>query len=280
MKRIALLICLTCLLTLAMQAQIPNNSFETWVTNPAMALAPEHWITMNSIVGSNVLQSTPGYNSNTAAELKPINLFGSVNPAFLYSEPFPISQRYEKLNCYVKGAPMGTDSLYIVADLFRDDTVPVAGGAYFGAPVFSAFTYLEIQLFYYSNDFPDSAAIAIWAGGVDTTYIGTSYIIDELSFSGNVGINELSRDLLVTGPVYPTPAMEEINIPFALAEASGIHLVIYDALGRQIVSKPQGMFTKGSHRLVYRVEGMKSGWYFYTLMAETGQAVTGKFMVK
>jgi len=280
MKRKALLISLTCLLALTMQAQIPNNSFETWVTNAAMGLAPEHWYTMNTIIGSNVLQSTPGYNSNTAAELKPINLFGTVNPAFMYSELFPVSQRYEKLNCYVKGAAAGTDSLFIIADLFRDDTVTIAGGAYFGAPVFSAFTLVEIHLFYYSNDFPDSAAIVMWTGGDDTTYIGTSYIIDELSFSGNVGISELTNDLLAAGPAYPTPAMEEINIPFTLAETSGIHLIISDALGRQVVNRPQGLFTKGSHRIAYRVAGMNSGWYFYTLETEKGQAVTGKFMVK
>ena len=73
---------------------------------------------------------------------------------------------------------------------------------------------------------------------------------------------------------YPNPFNPVTRIKFGLPEKSHIQLVVYDLLGREIVTLKSGIAVAGWHSIQwggYNIHGTKvpSGIYIYTLTAES-----------
>jgi len=66
---------------------------------------------------------------------------------------------------------------------------------------------------------------------------------------------------------YPNPFNPSTEIRFALPEAAEVHLVVYDALGREVARLMDGAMDAGHHRATFDASALPSGVYLYRLTA-------------
>ncbi|MCU0426087.1 MAG: T9SS type A sorting domain-containing protein [Candidatus Kapabacteria bacterium] len=76
---------------------------------------------------------------------------------------------------------------------------------------------------------------------------------------------------------YPNPWSKESEVAFSLPMSDDVSLVLYDALGREIMTIARGHFRAGRHSFVLTSENLASGVYTYRL--RTTQTVLTKTMV-
>lgn len=268
--------------TAAFSQVVPNGGFEEWETNQQGGLQPVGWLApMNSTVTQNVMQ-VPGNNGEYAAKLEVVEIQGiGAISATLISEPFAVSERYAKLKAYVKGNPVGGDSLYMVVGMYLGDDEVVGGGGAYIAQQVESFTEFTVNIFYDQPDVPDSCIITFIAGnstGFGTE--GTSFTLDDVSLSGVADVDELSPVFDRIGDVYPSPAVSEINIPFTLKEPDAVALQIFDMQGRLLINRTARLFGQGSRLINIGVDDLETGMYLYRLTPTEGAPASGTFVVK
>ena len=78
---------------------------------------------------------------------------------------------------------------------------------------------------------------------------------------------------------YPNPFGVSTNIPFDLPEDVSVSLVVYDLIGRQVVTLMDEELPAGRHQVVFIPERLASGVYFYTLEAGINREV-GKMIYR
>lgn len=279
-----LLIVLTLVLvtfTTAFAQTIPNNSFETWIsntnylkltlTNPytydtTVNLIPQNWTTSDEISNGNVFgykvlvtQNTVNpYTGTSAIQLRsdslsallrglptgfpnpyPINfvcpgfavcghfpidlsafvsLGSSFNPALLPGAGIPVSSRYSKIGGYLKYAPVGGDTAYIIA-ILRKGTAVVATATFTHAGNDAGYIPFEAPFVYQNCLLPDTM--------VYTLSSGNPYRITGVAFGNQSGLH-IGSTLLVDsiylgdttayGVTYPKndSAHTHINVPIAI----------------------------------------------------------------
>ena len=81
------------------------------------------------------------------------------------------------------------------------------------------------------------------------------------------------------GESYPNPFRSETHIPFQLASADQVQLVVYDALGRLVYAE-QRYFTAGNHQWILQRADLtaKSGWLQYQIQ-NTERSHSGKLLL-
>jgi hypothetical protein len=67
---------------------------------------------------------------------------------------------------------------------------------------------------------------------------------------------------------YPNPFNPSTSIQFALPNASGVKLLIYNSVGKQVAQLVNARLNAGIYTYNWNAEGMPSGTYFYRLEAE------------
>lgn len=260
---------------------VPNGSFEEWETNMQGGEEPVGWMApMNSSAFSNILQ-VPGYDGDYAVELHPINIGGGVTAAYLFSEPFEVDTRYAKLSGYVKGNPQGGDTLYIVVGMYVGQEDIVGAGAGFFAQTQGNFVPFNINIYYENSTVPDSCIITFFAGNSEgTANPETTFTVDNLSFSGVAGVDELSPVFGSIGSPYPSPASSELTIPFVLNEPDALSLSVFDLQGRMILKREAETFTTGQNEIRLNISNLQSGMYLYMLTPSDGISTSRTFIVK
>ena len=66
-------------------------------------------------------------------------------------------------------------------------------------------------------------------------------------------------------PNYPNPFNSSTVIPFSIEKEAWVRLSIYNILGQEIVSLVNRQMERGYHQVVWDVNGLESGLYFYEL---------------
>lgn len=78
---------------------------------------------------------------------------------------------------------------------------------------------------------------------------------------------------------YPNPANQETTISYSLRENGNVSVRLFDVVGKEIMSMPQGNQTAGiEHRVVINTENLANGVYFYTVSVN-GMKETKKLVV-
>ncbi|HVZ40405.1 MAG TPA: S8 family serine peptidase [Candidatus Kapabacteria bacterium] len=77
-----------------------------------------------------------------------------------------------------------------------------------------------------------------------------------------------TNSLAMLGQNVPNPCSHSTTIPFELRTAGRVRLVMYDALGLQVMNLFDGMMDRGEHRVDAAVDHLAPGAYYYSL--ETG----------
>lgn len=78
---------------------------------------------------------------------------------------------------------------------------------------------------------------------------------------------------------YPNPFNPSTTIPFELAEAGSVELVVYNMLGEKIAVLASGMHNAGSYTVHWNAENFPTGIYFYKLTTDHGTSETKKLVL-
>jgi len=220
-----LLICLGSFTTGWAQV-LPNNGFETWVTDTnylvltlvtptlydtSYSPSPVNWTSSNALTNTTtfhhktlISQSGTAYSGSSSIQLRSDSLYAVItgvpgvgslplnficpgfvvcgsfpinftaltnivtsgtvfNPALLPGAGIPISSRVGKIGGYLKFAPVGGDSAYVVAVLRQGSTV-VATATYTRSTTDVNFSYFEAPFVYQNCLLPDTLVYTLSSG--------------------------------------------------------------------------------------------------------------------
>jgi len=105
------------------------------------------------------------------------------------------------------------------------------------------------------------------------------YIVAAVDFSGNLGepSTEVSAEILSTSdemvPLtyglsqnYPNPFNPVTTINFSIPNSGDVHLIVYDALGREVTKLINREMKPGHHSVSFNGDNLPTGLYFYTII--------------
>jgi len=190
------------------QAQV-TQSANSYVGNSAIQLRSDslHAVFTGTIAGTITLNFvSPGF---AVCGNFPINIASFVslgttfNPALLPGAGIPVSDRYSKIGGYMKYAPVGGDSAYVVAVL-RQGTTVVATATYTRNTTDAGYTYFEAPFVYQNCLLPDTM--------VYTVSSGNPYSISGVALGGSSNLHQGST-LLVDSIFLGSPTVYGIAYP-------------------------------------------------------------------
>ena len=285
--------------TLNCCAQLLNGGFEDWTTQYNFE-NPDHWETLNVLsLFSNPLSAFKAvgvdkHSGNYALKLKTIVL--SNNPApqlipdtigFVFtgkiniSPPsmklgIPYTGRPEKIELWAKYTPVGNDLGAIVCNLLKSNGVnhDTVASAELTLPATNTYTLFQVPLNYNLSEQPDSAIIRFSSSKyIDDARVGSTMFIDDVSFTGWVGIEESGACGTDKVKIFPNPAKENITILAQIDEADNVQVV--DASGKLV-----NVYKIQNYKAIINTSILADGIYFYTIHDKKDRTLTkGKFNV-
>jgi hypothetical protein len=287
------------------QGNIPNSGLESW-TNAGTYEDPASWTTFNvlsgAIFGSNpvsVFKETANPHSGSfAARITSVGLtsnpapgevpdtvgviftggfnFVSQNVDFGYA----FTSRPQNFDWWSRYTPAAVgDSGFVIAVLTHWNGTSTDTVAWAGEIINTEASWTQhTSTFYYnpavaSNTFPDTCIILCSATDDVFLHAGSTLWVDDLSFSGWVGLDETPAQREEVA-VFPNPATD--NVTFTVNNDNASRVQIYDMTGRMISDE---MFT--GRRVQLSTEELASGMYTYTIVDANNETMNrGKFSVK
>lgn len=99
---------------------------------------------------------------------------------------------------------------------------------------------------------------------VGGTGFGNRFYLDEVSFTGPVGVNELTRALSVN--VAPNPSQSSFKLSFTLSTAAKVRYTVTSVSGAVLLSQDEKAFDTGAHELIINEQKtLPKGIYFLSL---------------
>ncbi len=240
-----------------LKAQIPNQDFESWT-----GTEPNSWVTTNGLMTpplnnpQTIFKSSSAHAGSYACELKAAKLTfkpsGVFIPDYVASifigkqiglqsiRGFAYRNKPAQFEFWYTYNSTTNDSANAFVYLTKWNTIlmktdTVAMGNFFNRDNVSSFTKASINLNYLSNAEPDTAIILFSAITLSSQNAGSSFIIDDLAFTGgNVGQTELTKNSLFS--FYPNPSKGIISITFD-SKQEGIVASIFDLNGKELFSE-------------------------------------------
>lgn len=231
--------------------EIPNSSFENWVSVGGGGYEdPANWNTANSTTYTapfylTTTNKTSDSNSgNYAAKLESKTILTFAVPGLITLGEFsvdiwtqnssitggiPFNIRPDKMKLYYKYEPTSGDNFRIGMWLLKNngtDTPDTIGTALYenGIPK-TQFTALSLDIDYRSNETPDILNIIAVSTNPDNPRAGSTLIVDDFVFECSTGIISIE---MLNDIVWPNPATEVIYVNEKYAN-SGIS--VYDNKG-------------------------------------------------
>jgi len=261
--------------TVSAFAQITNAGFENWVTIGSY-MNPVGWSTTNSPVVTTITRSTTAHSGNYAAQGQVVSAYSVALPPVISTVPnVPWTERSATLTGYYQfsAASNSTDSLYIFVGLYKGSTGFAAGAIALGGSAF--YKQFSVPIYYATSATPDSAFISIYIVGTSrnsqAATVGSTFLIDDLAFSGNASaVSEETGSLpnaFVLEQNYPNPFNPTTTISFSLPTRSSVSLKVFDMLGREVSTIVSEEMSAGSYARQWNASAFASGIYFYRLQA-------------
>ena len=295
MKKIALFTFLLLTVALVRAQNIPNPSFEDWRTYTDGEI-PESWNTSDSLIYSFLNSHTAEKEISDHCHLSyaikltsrgsfPLavpgvatnGVIGGSLTAPTYSGGSPDTARSKYLNGCIKYNPTsGTDKAVISAFLFRwnsgagrRDTVGYAIDSIGSTPSMTTFnqefTYLDF------DNQPDTIFIILQSSiGVFNASIGSSLVVDNLSLSGWVGIQEAGSPVK-SMKLFPTPADRVLMVSAELSKLVTMHYEILDNNGKLAATAEM---KSGTAQI--DISMLAAGNYFFSLRDESGNSLASE----
>lgn len=272
----ALLVILTVGAAKQADAQIVNGGFENW-TKLNRLEEPVAWNSLNLLAefgGDSAIcrKSTDAHWGKYAALLTPsyIALAGDTLPGLLLGK-FTIKNRPAGIRFYFKGAPVGTDSAIVIAELYKGNTDStdnlVAELSWTSGSKVNAYTLVQEDFQYYDSRIPDTAVVTIVMGGDAGSFRKSKLFIDDIGFSAYPA--DVAADLpALKHHLYPNPSNGKVYI--SGYQGCG-RTELFDLNGRMVFSIPAGAATAD-------LSILDNGLYLYRMETPQGY-VSGKIML-
>jgi len=266
MKKLILILSVFFAITIIANAQIPNNSFENWITQNEIEIPSVPWVTNNlqekplGVTFNPVTKSTDHFPNDVGSyslrmennisylseigELLPYWAcsYGYTTTAFypgFFGPVFPITGHPNTLYGYYKFIPQNNDTMFFSISLYYNGVV--VSSAYLSSNItVSDWASFSIPLPSYVN--ADSAQIGFSAFNIESGYPsgphGNSILyIDNLSFDNLIiGVSEnIFKSSMFT--LSPNPASDLINLNMDNPMNSLTIVNIYNVSGALIRSE-------------------------------------------
>ena len=236
----------------ALSQTIPNGSFENWSFQNGYS-EPSAWVTNNDlalIYGANytATQELPGTDGDYYLKLS-VQFAESISEvlpakAFVGEYTFPSADTtngfaVNQLSTVLEGdyrSFIHPNDAATITCLFSkwnesaNTTDTIAYGMRTITESISDWVPFAIDLTIVSSELPDTCRIMLFAGGANST-IGTTLEIDNLHFTGNVGVTDQRPSSPFSA--YPNPVIDCLHLD--LRNMTGAcDVFIYDSTGREI----------------------------------------------
>ncbi len=285
------------ILNTSAQTQPPNAGFENWESVGVGAEDPVDWSSFNEFIamgipeflfkstdansGSFALRITsdtatipPPFGTgvlDTSAGMVVVGVMDMDNPGIPYTD------RPNEMKVFVKGTVGSGDACFVVAKLWKwngSSRDLVGEAVYVMTTSIVSYTEQTIAFNYSLPDTPDTLSIMIAGGDVSpggTIIPDNEFFVDDISFTGSVGINETGNNISIN--IYPNPVANELNIITSFSEKTVFE--IYDVTGKQIESvEIEGKFSKVS------TADIPAGTYIYQIVNKNSTVINkGKFNI-
>ena len=252
----------------ALDAQIPNPSFETWTAGgPGVPSMPTGWVT----TFLNVTKSSTAHTGSAAVQGVTQDLGGGAILVASVQSWFRTNQRNAKLQGYYQLKSVGSDE-FIVAILLYKNNSPIAAGESTFVGTGSAYVQFSVNIEYLSGQAPDSAYVVIASDGPASgdPHVGTTFLVDDLSFSGIVN----SVQTVSTAPSvfaleqnYPNPFNPSTTIRFSIAAESPVQLSVFNLIGQEVARPLDERKPAGVYAVQFDASSLPTGTYVYRLRA-------------
>jgi hypothetical protein len=261
-------LCLT--MTAVAQNPIPNPGFENWTEG-----FPDGWIPNNvPSIWTTITQSGTSHSGSYALKGEVTTFITDTIPAYLTSI-FPVSERHATFSGYYQFTPLGDDVLSIeVIMLSGGMFFPVGTGSLEIKNAAASYSQFNVDIEYFSDDSPDSCYVIMLIDRLsgDAPHPGSSFLIDDLSFTG---INDISGPANSNIPIeyalqqnYPNPFNPTTTIEFSLPSSENVSLLIYNATGQVVEHLIEAkQMALGDHKVQWNATALSNGIYFYHLTA-------------
>ncbi|MEO5675626.1 MAG: T9SS type A sorting domain-containing protein [Chitinophagales bacterium] len=275
------------------QNPVPNSSFETWI-DYGYYENPESWGTVNEFTwpfgGNSPFTVKKDSNSNggvLAVKMVTIGYNNLAIPAvmctgkisfsnFSCTGGFPISSGYANFSGYFKYSPFEDDTCVLFAMLTKWDAAnskrdTVAVSTFFAGST-PNYSYFSDSFNYHIAEIPDSAQVILsTTKNVFGAPLGSILLVDDISFSDAVGIDDLNY---IGVKILPNPASDFLNIrlPTTFHHA---RFQLFDLLGMKIADLPLP-----DPQNSISVKSLPEGIFFCRVLSSGKLQASGKIVVK
>ncbi len=265
MKKLSTLVLVSLLLSFTTKtfAQIPNGNFENWSLNTSGILDPDGWTTYNFGI-STCSQYQPAQNGNQAVKLAADSSLGFFLPGSMECY-FHSTQKPLSLDGYYQAQFANGDILIMTLYLYDNANNLVAGGSLDIVTNANAYTSFSIPLTYNSGAQPDSAVFIVFLENAVQTNLSGYAILDNLSFVGTAGVEEISK----TNPVklWPNPSSEYLNVFVPGFDMEKAEVRITDISGRIINTEiSKNTFSSPENIITLNTSNLEAGMYVVSIM--------------
>jgi hypothetical protein len=294
-------------LSASAQAFIPNQGFESWGTTAGEDIQPTGWISYNVFTFSLFETSGPNptsvtqagspdnYQGNYSAKITTVDLVSNPSPpdipnragvmytgSVAFSAPYLFpgyqsQQRPATMTYYAKYSPVGGDSAYCLVVITRwngssRDTIAVGADGMTGTT--TSYSQRTVAMQYdptFVNAIPDTISIGFSSSAILTQQVGSALYVDDLAFTGYVGVDEILANNGVS--VYPNPSAATTQFDVTIDNAAQV--AVYDMTGREVAREN----FNGKVARVNSAE-LANGSYTYTIISNEAEVVSrGQFAV-
>lgn len=258
---------------------IANANFENWTAKSYDI--PTGWQTW----GNGTMKSTSSYAGNYAVRLETYNeMCGGINSSGITNGYLtesngpqggrPYTNTIDTLKGYYKYTSMGSDSADISINLTK--TGSNVGGGWKKLPASASYIYFEVPINAFMT--PDTIRIDIQSSKWPTqlSNVGSILYLDNLYLKSlPLGIYQnTSSDLKIL--TYPNPVKDVLYIQTENT-SSLQNLIIYDALGKAVISKE---LLDNTSCVKINVTQLSAGIYYYSLKTVNGNIIRNKFIIE
>lgn len=261
------------------QAQIPNPSFENWISSTKETKTvrdPEGWYTPNTLsvfFGEPEMakQTADAYEGSSALMLMNLaNERKTTSFALTFKESekgenddkFPVSGKvtaFKGFYKYTYTAP--TDSCRMTILLFRNG-VTIGSGEFTSGEKVNEYVSFTAPVEYYQDSLPDAATINIFTS-VNDFHEGTVLTVDALSLvTPQTGITDVEEPVLEAS-VYPNPVYGIAGVQFKQMHQGKTSIAVYNVLGTLVQTlAAEEYFAAGTHNVDWDTASLPAGMYF------------------
>ncbi len=263
-------------------AQMPNNNFEKWDSTGVDQA--DGWFSLNKFLAisgnsQNVFKSTDANSGSYALKMvtDTFNLGGRDTFSLITTGSFgtngiqggfpsgSTTTRPDKFSFYYKYTPGSAGDSANAAVWIRKNGKSI-DSAIAHLPAAAAYTLYELNI--PGKNAGDTINIAFSSSNVEGKHgaaIGSTLLVDDLSFSVITGIDEITN----TGDykLFPNPAKGNIYLQYSKQDAGQVDVVLFNSLGQEMIHKKVPVGANDHNSYMIETSGLPSGLYFYSLQS-------------